>query len=171
MRTANQTQRWPPASQRVLDHIRAISDTEAEKGRLFERLMKAYFLKDAVYRNRFSNVWLWSEWAGAQTQISTPPTPASILSRKSETAATAPSNASATPPARACRAGTSTPSSPRPPASPSPLASSWTPATSGEQTPSRPSLPSSLPAPCSASTTSLPRLSTGPTSFATSRKT
>ncbi len=49
--------------QRVLDHIRAVSDTEAEKGRLFERLMRAYFLKDAVYRNRFSNVWLWSDWA------------------------------------------------------------------------------------------------------------
>ena len=52
--------------QRVLDHIRAVSDTESEKGRLFERLMKAYFLNDALYRNRFSNVWLWSEWAGSK---------------------------------------------------------------------------------------------------------
>lgn len=34
--------------QRVLDHIRAVSDTEAEKGRLFERLMRAYFLNDAA---------------------------------------------------------------------------------------------------------------------------
>ena len=33
-------------SQRVLDHIRSISGTEAEKGRLFEQLMKAYFQKD-----------------------------------------------------------------------------------------------------------------------------
>ena len=32
--------------QRVLDHIRSISGTEAEKGRLFEQLMKAYFQKD-----------------------------------------------------------------------------------------------------------------------------
>ena len=29
--------------QRVLDHIRSIAGSEAEKGRLFERLMKTYF--------------------------------------------------------------------------------------------------------------------------------
>ena len=49
--------------QRVLDHIRSIAGTETEKGRLFERLMKAYFVKDPLYRDRFSDVWLWSEWA------------------------------------------------------------------------------------------------------------
>ncbi len=48
--------------QRVLDHIRAIAGTEAEKGRLFERLMKTYFHQDPLYGNRFSDVWLWSEW-------------------------------------------------------------------------------------------------------------
>ena len=49
--------------QRVLDHIRSIAGSEAEKGRLFERLMKAYFGQDPVYRDRFSDVWLWPEWA------------------------------------------------------------------------------------------------------------
>ena len=49
--------------QAVLDHIRSIASTEAEKGRLFERLMKAYLRKDPVYRDRFRDVWLWSEWA------------------------------------------------------------------------------------------------------------
>ena len=49
--------------QRVLDHIRSIADTEAEKGRLFERLMKTYFVQDPLYRERFSDVWLLSEWA------------------------------------------------------------------------------------------------------------
>ncbi len=29
--------------QQVLHHIRSIAGTEAEKGRLFERLIKAYF--------------------------------------------------------------------------------------------------------------------------------
>ena len=48
--------------QRVLDHIRSIAGTEAEKGRLFERLMKAYFRQDPLYGDRFSGVWLWSEW-------------------------------------------------------------------------------------------------------------
>ena len=49
--------------QRMLDHIRSIADSESEKGRLFERLMKTYFIKDPLYKERFSEVWLWSEWA------------------------------------------------------------------------------------------------------------
>ena len=49
--------------QRTLDHIRSIADSEADKGRLFERLMKTYFIKDPLYKERFSEVWLWSEWA------------------------------------------------------------------------------------------------------------
>ena len=52
--------------QRVLDHIRSIAETEVEKGRLFERLMKAYFQQDPLYRDRFSQVWLWSEWAATR---------------------------------------------------------------------------------------------------------
>ena len=52
--------------QRVLDHIRSIAGTEAEKGRLFERLMKAYFQEDPLYRDRFSDVRLWSEWAATR---------------------------------------------------------------------------------------------------------
>ena len=52
--------------QDVLDHIRSIASTEAEKGRLFERLMKAYLRKDPVYRDRFRDVWLWSDWAVRQ---------------------------------------------------------------------------------------------------------
>ena len=49
--------------QRTLDHIRSIAGSEAEKGRLFERLMKAYFAEDPLYAERFSDTWLWSEWA------------------------------------------------------------------------------------------------------------
>ena len=49
--------------QRTLDHIRSIADSEAHKGRLFERLMKTYFVKDPLYKERFSHVWMWSEWA------------------------------------------------------------------------------------------------------------
>ena len=52
--------------QRVLDRIRSVAGTEAEKGRLFERLMKAYFEQDPLYRERFENVRLWSEWAVAR---------------------------------------------------------------------------------------------------------
>ncbi len=52
--------------QRVLDHIRSIAGTEGEKGRLFERLMKAYFAQDPLYRDRFAQVRLWSDWAASQ---------------------------------------------------------------------------------------------------------
>ena len=52
--------------ERVLDHIRSIADSEAQKGRLFERLMKKFFAEDPWYKERFSNVWLWSEWAARQ---------------------------------------------------------------------------------------------------------
>ena len=48
--------------QRVLDQIRSISETEAEKGHLFERLMATYFREDPIYRDRFSRVWLWKDW-------------------------------------------------------------------------------------------------------------
>ena len=44
--------------QRVPSHIRSIAGTEVEKGRLFERLMKAYFRQDPLYGDRFSDVWL-----------------------------------------------------------------------------------------------------------------
>ncbi len=42
--------------QRVRDQIRSVADTDARKGRLFERLMKAYFMSDPIYRDRFSRV-------------------------------------------------------------------------------------------------------------------
>ena len=48
--------------QRAVDHIRSVSETEAQKGRLFERLMKAYFREDPLYQEWFSRVWLWKEW-------------------------------------------------------------------------------------------------------------
>ena len=52
--------------QRVLDHIRSTAGSESEKGRLFERLMKTYLIKDPLYQDRFSDVWLWAEWAERQ---------------------------------------------------------------------------------------------------------
>ena len=55
--------------QTVLDHIRSISDSEAQKGRLFERLMKTYFIEDPLYRERFSHVWLWTEWASQRDEF------------------------------------------------------------------------------------------------------
>lgn len=47
--------------QQALDQIRSIADSEAQKGRLFERLMKKYFSVDPIYGERFRTVWLWSD--------------------------------------------------------------------------------------------------------------
>ena len=55
--------------QAVLDHIRSIADSEARKGQLFERLMKTYFIEDPLYRERFSNLWLWTEWASQRVDF------------------------------------------------------------------------------------------------------
>lgn len=52
--------------QEALDQLRSISDTTFQQGRLFERLMKAYLSKDPLYKDRFSTVQLWSEWAATQ---------------------------------------------------------------------------------------------------------
>ena len=49
--------------QGILEHIRSISDTKTQQGRLFERLMKTFLAQDPIYKERFSNIWLWSEWA------------------------------------------------------------------------------------------------------------
>ena len=55
--------------QRTLDHIRSIAGSESEKGRLFERLMQTYFIKDPLYKERFSHVWVWSEWAAQRPEF------------------------------------------------------------------------------------------------------
>ena len=49
--------------QRVLDYLISAAENQARQGREFERLMKAYFVQDPVYKDRFSDVWLWGEWA------------------------------------------------------------------------------------------------------------
>ncbi len=52
----------------ILDEIReATSDlSEADKGHRFEVLMKRYLQTDPIYKERFSDVWLWSEWTYAK---------------------------------------------------------------------------------------------------------
>ena len=47
----------------VLDYIRQNANSQFGKGRLFERLIQKYFTEDPFYKKRFSEVYLWSEWA------------------------------------------------------------------------------------------------------------
>ena len=52
-----------PGFQSTLDYIREAARSERRKGELFERLMLKYFSEDPIYKERFSEVWLWKEWA------------------------------------------------------------------------------------------------------------
>lgn len=48
----------------VLDELRSLATSEADKGSRFERLMKSYFRIDPVFTDQFSDVWLWVEYPG-----------------------------------------------------------------------------------------------------------
>ncbi len=56
----------------MLDRVRSIADTQSRKGQLFERVMKRYFQIDRIYQDRFTNVWLWSEWCEHHPDFSGP---------------------------------------------------------------------------------------------------
>ncbi len=46
----------------VLEQLKQDATNSHEQGGKFERLIKSYLSKDPIYADRFSNVWLWSEW-------------------------------------------------------------------------------------------------------------
>jgi predicted helicase len=48
----------------LLDELRATSLDELDKGDKFERLIAAYLTTAPEWVQRFSDVWLWSEWPG-----------------------------------------------------------------------------------------------------------
>lgn len=60
MRVATNTE----ALHDVLDGIRAVAQTERDKGSAFERLFRTYLLEDALWSQKFSDVWMWSDWPG-----------------------------------------------------------------------------------------------------------
>src|SRR4051812_7140234 len=50
----------------LLDELRRASLDERDKGDKFERLVRAYLLSDPQWVQRFTDVWLWSDWPGRQ---------------------------------------------------------------------------------------------------------
>ena len=46
----------------LLDDIRRNSTSSSQKGRLFEKLMRAALLQHPEYEDQFSKVWLWGEY-------------------------------------------------------------------------------------------------------------
>ena len=58
-----------PGFQSTLDYIREKAQSERQKGDLFERLIQKYFTEDPDYKEQFSEVYLWKEWAQLQTEF------------------------------------------------------------------------------------------------------
>ena len=56
-----------PGFQSTLAYIREAARSERQKGDLFERLMLTYFSQDPDYKQQFSEVYLYKDWAALQT--------------------------------------------------------------------------------------------------------
>jgi len=52
--------------QHLLDNFRASAVTEREKGTYFEELIRTYLQNEAIYRDLYSGVWTYSDWANLQ---------------------------------------------------------------------------------------------------------
>ena len=46
----------------VFKALRRVSDSPQERGRIFERVMRAAFERNPQYSDRFAHVWLWADW-------------------------------------------------------------------------------------------------------------
>ena len=55
--------------QSVLNYIREHARSERQKGDYFERLMLKYFTEDPDYKDQFSEVYLWKQWAELRTDF------------------------------------------------------------------------------------------------------
>lgn len=63
------TETTNPDFQGILDYIREQAKSERKKGELFERLMLKYFSEDPDYKEQFSEVWLWNQWAQLRSEF------------------------------------------------------------------------------------------------------
>jgi len=54
------------ALKELLDTYRRAAETEREKGTYFEELMCSYFRHEATYRDLYSDVWTYADWAESQ---------------------------------------------------------------------------------------------------------
>ncbi len=58
-----------PGFKATLEYIRKFAKTQHKKSDLFERLMLKYFSEDPDYKEQFSKVWLWKQWAQLRTDF------------------------------------------------------------------------------------------------------
>ena len=64
-----ETEQTNPGFQSTLDYIREAAQSEYRKGELFERLMLTYLSEDPDYKDQFSEVWLYKQWAADRTDF------------------------------------------------------------------------------------------------------
>ena len=69
--------------QGVLNYIREAAPTEYHKGYEFERLMKQYLSIDPLYKERFTDVYMWREWAALHTEYDGVDTGIDLVARES----------------------------------------------------------------------------------------
>jgi predicted helicase len=48
----------------ILDQFREDARNNRDLGDRFERLMHRFYELDPIYKDRFSNVWMWNDWPG-----------------------------------------------------------------------------------------------------------
>ena len=65
----NTSRQTNPGFQSVLNYIRERATSEYRKGELFERLMLTYFSEDPDYKDQFSEVYLYKQWAAQRTDF------------------------------------------------------------------------------------------------------
>ncbi|MBU2979733.1 hypothetical protein [Alteromonas sp. C1M14] len=51
------------ALKELLENYRQTSKTEREKGTYFEELIVTYFKNEPTYKDLYSKIWLYSDWA------------------------------------------------------------------------------------------------------------
>ena len=59
----------PTTIQSLLEELKGYARSPREQGDLFERLVANYLVADPLYKDRFSDVWLWNEWPGRRYQV------------------------------------------------------------------------------------------------------
>ena len=69
--------------QGVLNQLRESATSQYLVGNEFERLMKQYFSVDPIYKERFTDVYLWKEWAALRTEYDGVDTGIDLVTRES----------------------------------------------------------------------------------------
>ena len=152
-----------PGFQSTLDYIRERATSEYRKGELFERLMLTYLTEDPDYKQQFSEVYLYKDWAELQTDFDANDIGIDLVAKERH-GGTVPSSANATQKIHGFQNLPSTRSSPLPQANSSLHDSSSIPAANGDPTLSEPLIQSKINSESFATATLKAVRLTGPTS-------